>query len=76
VVALLDSGGNIIERYSYDAFGKPRVTGFWDNNDRGGSWYANRFMFTGREYLADLGIYDYRHRYYQSELGRFPVNIS
>jgi RHS repeat-associated protein len=71
VVALLDSGGNIVERYSYDAFGKPKVTGFWDDNDRGGSWYGNRFMFTGREWIAELGIYDYRNRYYQPQLGRF-----
>jgi RHS repeat-associated protein len=71
VVALLDSGGNIVERVTYDAFGKPRVTGFWDDNDRGGSWYGNRFLFTGREWIAELGIYDYRNRYYQPQLGRF-----
>ena len=28
-------------------------------------------MFQGREWIAELGIYDYRHRYYQPELGRF-----
>jgi RHS repeat-associated protein len=71
VVALLDSSGNILERYTYDAFGKPKVTAFWDDNDRGGSWYGNRFMFQGREYFPELGIYDYRHRMYQPELGRF-----
>jgi RHS repeat-associated protein len=56
-VALLDSGGNIVERYSY--------------NERGTSWYGNRFMFQGREWINELGIYDYRHRVYNPGLGRF-----
>jgi len=30
-----------------------------------------RFLFTGREWLSDLRVYDYRHRHYQPELGRF-----
>ncbi|MEN3370480.1 MAG: hypothetical protein V7609_2623 [Verrucomicrobiota bacterium] len=71
VVALLDQWGNIVERYSYEAFGEPKVTGFWDNNNRGGSLYGNRFMFQGREWIAELGIYDYRNRMYQPQLGRF-----
>jgi len=33
--------------------------------------YGNRFLFTGREYIAELGIYDYRHRMYHPGLGRF-----
>src|SRR5437016_5828023 len=28
-------------------------------------------MFTGREYLSELGIYDYRNRFYHPGLGRF-----
>ena len=47
------------------------MTGFWDDNDRGGSLYGNRFMFQGREYLSELGIYDYRNRFYYPALGRF-----
>lgn len=30
-----------------------------------------RFLFTGREWISDLRIYDYRARQYQPELGRF-----
>ena len=30
-----------------------------------------RFLFTGREWLKDLKLYDYRNRMYQPELGRF-----
>src|SRR5882724_8902710 len=76
VVTLLDQGGTILERYRYDAFGKPTITDWWgnphvDGNNQPRSWYGNRFMFTGREYLSQLGIYDYRHRYYNPSLGRF-----
>ena len=32
---------------------------------------GNRFLFTGREWITDLKLYDYRNRMYQPELGRF-----
>ena len=70
VTFLLDGGGNVIERYRYDAFGKPTI--FSANNTQlSTSAYGNRFMFQGREWIGELGIYDYRHRYYQPALGRF-----
>jgi RHS repeat-associated protein len=71
VEALLDGAGDGLEKIKYDAFGRPTVIGFWDHNVRPASAYQNRFMFQGREYLNELGIYDYRHRYYQPDLGRF-----
>lgn len=55
VVATLDPGGNIIEKYTYDAFGKPKITGWWDDNERGSSWYGNRFMFSGERILPRAG---------------------
>jgi RHS repeat-associated protein len=77
----LDAMGNVqfllsgelnlgLEKYTYDAFGQPRITG-WNGDVRTISRYGNRFMFTGREYLYTLGIYDYRHRLYHPGLGRF-----
>jgi RHS repeat-associated protein len=76
VVALLDWWGNGLEKYSYDAFGRATITGWdgtphTDGNEWPMSWYGNRFMFQGREYLSELGIYDYRHRMYNPALGRF-----
>jgi RHS repeat-associated protein len=71
VVAVLDQWGNIAERYSYDAFGKAKIMSWWDNNERTTSWIGNRFMFQGREWLNEFGIYDYRHRMYNPSLGRF-----
>jgi RHS repeat-associated protein len=57
-------------KWCYDAFGKPTITD-WSGNVRATSAYGNRFMFTGREWFPELGIYDYRNRAYQPELGRF-----
>jgi RHS repeat-associated protein len=71
IVAVLDQWGNIAERYSYDAFGKATIMSWWDNNERTSSWIGNRFMFQGREWLNEFGIYDYRHRMYNPRLGRF-----
>jgi RHS repeat-associated protein len=82
VTALLDWGGNVIEKYTYDAFGLPKVVDGWDTNwqyPRTWSSYGNRFMFTGREYYPGLWLYDYRHRWYDPSLGRFlqvdPVGL-
>jgi RHS repeat-associated protein len=73
VVFLLSQGSQAmmgLEKYTYDAFGKPTIMG-WNGNVRTISQYGNRFLFTGREYLYTLGIYDYRHRHYHPGLGRF-----
>ncbi|MGI8821090.1 MAG: RHS repeat-associated core domain-containing protein [Chthoniobacterales bacterium] len=60
-----------MEKYTYDAFGQPTVTNWDGSGARTWSNYGNRFMFTGREWLAALGLYDYRARMYQPQLGRF-----
>jgi len=59
-----------LEKYTYDAFGQPTITD-WDGHYQKISQYGNRFMFTGREYIYTLGLYDYRHRLYHPGLGRF-----
>jgi RHS repeat-associated protein len=71
VAFLLDADGDGIEKYTYDAFGQPTVTDWDGSNPRTSSYYGNRFMFTGREYFPELGLYDYRNRFYQPVLGRF-----
>jgi RHS repeat-associated protein len=32
---------------------------------------GNRFLYTGREWIAEAGLYDYRNRVYSAQLGRF-----
>jgi len=61
VVALSDSSGNLVESYSYDVFGYPNTV----------SSIGNRFMFTGREFDNETGLYYYRTRYYKPSIGRF-----
>jgi RHS repeat-associated protein len=77
---LTDSSGNILEQYEYDGFGQPyffdasgNPIGSYDlfNQWHGYSQFGNRFLFTGREWLSDVRLYDYRNRMYQPELGRF-----
>jgi RHS repeat-associated protein len=65
-----DGWGNLVEQYDYDAFGFPY---FYDaaGNNIGYSPWGNRMLFTGREWLRDLKLYDYRNRLYNPELGRF-----
>jgi len=61
VVALSNSIGDIVERYSYDVFGEPnRVS---DVN--------NPYLFTGRRFDTETANYYYRARYYKPSIGRF-----
>jgi RHS repeat-associated protein len=77
---LTDRSGNVLEQYEYDAFGQPYFYDASGNSigavDAQGLWagyslFGNRFLFTGREWLSDLKVYDFRNRMYQPELGRF-----
>jgi RHS repeat-associated protein len=67
---LTAANGNLAEQNEYDAFGRPY---FFDaaGQPQTASNFGNRFLFTGREYLSELKLYDYRARMYQPELGRF-----
>jgi RHS repeat-associated protein len=60
-------GGGLQVQYDYDAFGFP----YFYNADGGKGAAQTRFLFTGREWLADHRLYDFRARMYQPELGRF-----
>ena len=69
-ILLTDASGNLLEQYSYDAFGKIY---YYDGagNALSDTARGNRFLFTGREWLSTLRLYDYRNRLYLPELGRF-----
>ena len=62
VVALSDSGGDTVEVYEYSVYGQVAAS---DPN------HLNLFMFTGREFDKETGLYYYRARYYNPEIGRF-----
>jgi RHS repeat-associated protein len=70
VMTILNGDGAVVEKYSYDAFGQPTILST-NNTQLSASAVGNRFMFQGREYFPELGIYDYRHRFYHPAIGRF-----
>jgi RHS repeat-associated protein len=70
VVMLSDSNGAAYQSYSYDAWGK--VTA----RDASGSVIPSSaisapWLFTGRRFDKESGLYHYRARTYSAELGRF-----
>jgi RHS repeat-associated protein len=70
VVMLTDNNGAPYQSYSYDAWGK--VTA----RDASGSVIASSaisapWLFTGRRFDKESGLYHYRARTYSAELGRF-----
>ena len=69
-IAVTDESGNVVEQYRYDAYGQPYFYGP-DGTPRRESLVGLRFLFTGREWLSSLALYDYRHRAYSPSLGRF-----
>lgn len=82
VHALTDASGNTVEGYQYDAYGRPTVfvAGANGSVDFGGddsiviggsSDVDNPYLFTGRRLDAETGLYYYRARHLDVDLGRF-----
>lgn len=70
VMAVTNASGAVVERYSYDPYGTPTIydaSGY----ELSQSAIQNRMLFTGREYDAESGLYHYRARSLQPDLGRF-----
>lgn len=78
-IVITDSSRNILENYLYDAYG---TVNYYDGNGvpRSQSAYGISFLFTGQEYIPQLGLYNYKNRFYSAELGRFlqsdPTGLS
>ena len=70
VTHLTNASGQVVEQYSYSAFGMPSYfnsTGQLLNS----STVGNRFLFQGRDWIRELLIYDFRNRMYEPLIGRF-----
>ncbi|MDA8242767.1 MAG: RHS repeat-associated core domain-containing protein, partial [Elusimicrobia bacterium] len=70
IMAITDDSGQTIETYKYKAYGQPTI------NDAQGqpintSAVGNTRMFTAREYDSEVGLYNYRARYYDWRRGAF-----
>ena len=70
VTALMNSSGTVLERYHYDPYGTPTILDP-DFTPNTGDTYASPYLFTGRRYDYGTGLYQYRFRHYDSNLGRF-----
>jgi len=70
IATLTDDSGEPVERYLYDAYGVPSL------NDGARQPVVSRvtdnpYLFHGRRYDPETGLYYYRNRYYSPALGRF-----
>ena len=79
VIAITDSGGSMVEQYRYDAWG--RVSVFDANGDPiAMSAIGNRYLWQGREYSWNTGLYYFRARWYDPLTARWlskdPIGIS
>ena len=70
VIMLTNASGSVVERYRYDVFGYVTILDA-AHAPRPATAHNNRFLYTGREWLAQLELYDYRNRSYSTTLGRF-----
>lgn len=61
VAAITDNAADVVERYTYDAYGCVTTT----------STIGNPYLFTGRQLDEETGLYYYRARYYDCAKGRF-----
>jgi RHS repeat-associated protein len=62
IVALSDKTGKVVQEYEYDSFGN-----LHDQKNR----VKQPYTYTGREWDKETGLYYYRARYYDAEVGRF-----
>jgi RHS repeat-associated protein len=62
ITSLSNSASALANTYSYDSFGKLTAST---------GTLTNPFQFTGREFDQETGIYEYRTRYYDQNIGRF-----
>jgi len=69
-VALTDQTGTVVESYRYDTFGQPTILAP-DGSTRTCSAYGNPFLFTGREYDCESGLYHNGKRTYDPMTGTF-----
>jgi RHS repeat-associated protein len=59
IVAAADGSGNVISKVLYGPYGE------------GGQAALGRFGFTGQVYLPEIGLYDFKSRFYNPAIGRF-----
>ncbi|MBN9789243.1 hypothetical protein DMP17_11620 [Pseudonocardia sp. TMWB2A] len=59
IVAVTNSAGGVVGTNRYDDYGVPAATNI------------GRFQYTGQTWMPELGLYNYKARFYDPKLGRF-----
>ena len=67
---ITDGRGNVVERMSYDAFGKRRTANWRSGNDIIAPALTNR-GYTGHEHIDEMGLIHMNGRVYDPSIGRF-----
>jgi len=71
VTTLVDTGGDALERYVYDAYGQVTIYDSTWANTRSSSSYDNAILYCGYYRDAETGLYHVRNRMYHPALGRW-----
>lgn len=85
VIGLVNSVGTLVERYTYDPYGKVFIEKWQTDGQGGGQWLAsaepnsgmpyssvgNPLLWTGHRYDAAVGLYHTLFRFYDPTLGRW-----
>jgi RHS repeat-associated protein len=72
VAAVTDNAGNLVQRYVYSSFGK--IISIKDetaNDVTANAPLKTAYAYTNREWDEEIGLYYYRLRYYDQNVGRF-----
>ena len=72
--AVLDHNGTVVERPSFDAWGKTRNATTWADADADTQWLSSQYTnrgYTGHEQLDESGLIHMNGRIYDPEVGRF-----
>ncbi len=73
ITEITNFSGDVVQRYVYDAYGKMTIYDGQNNviTPSSPKYLPNPFTYTGREFDPETGLYYYRSRYYDPEMGRF-----
>ena len=71
VTGLTNSSKTVIERYAYTPYGGTVILDAAATTILTVSSYGNPYMYTGRRFDPETGLYYYRARYYDVDLARF-----
>ena len=70
VTEMSEPGGAVVEWVTYDVYGLPTIRN-QQGNQVSQSAIGNPYLYTGREYDPESGLYFYRARHYDPGKGRF-----